>query len=66
MTSETVPFFLTGFFPCFLVLVAMYVNNKRSDKIDTDLHDIKLQIQHFIDLHIGHESRISKLEEKTK
>jgi hypothetical protein len=42
------------------------VNNKRSDKIDTDLHDIKLQIQHFIDLHIGHESRISKLEEKTK
>jgi hypothetical protein len=60
------PFFLTGFFPCFLVLVGMYMNNKRFDRIEVDIVDIKSQIQHFIDLHIGHGDRISKIEERTK
>ena len=60
------PFFLTGFFPCFIVLVAMYQNNKRFDHVDAELVDVKSQIQHLVDLHINHEGRIATVEERTK
>jgi hypothetical protein len=60
------PFFMTGFFPCFLVLVGMWLNNKRFDRIDSDLSDIKNLIQHFVDRQIVHEGRIATVEERTK
>jgi hypothetical protein len=63
---QYMPFFLTGFFPCFLVLVGMWMNNKRLDRIDSDFVDLKNQIQHFIDLHINHEGRLAAVEERTK
>jgi hypothetical protein len=31
-----------------------------------DFSDVKGQIQHLVDLHINHEGRISKVEERTK
>jgi hypothetical protein len=75
--AQYMPFFLTGFFPCFLVLVGMWMNNRRHDRTDADLADLKSWIrieladlkgltQHFIDLHIGHEGRLSTVEERTK
>lgn len=60
------PFFLTGFFPCFLVLVGMWVNSKRFDHVEQSISDIRSQIQHLIDLHINHGERIAALEERTK
>jgi hypothetical protein len=75
--AQYMPFFLTGFFPCFLVLIGMYMNNKRLDQMEKSIHarfrhvdadfvDLKSQIQHFIDLHINHEGRIAAVEERTK
>ena len=64
--AQYMPFFLTGFFPCFLVLVGMWMNNRRHDRTDADLADLKSQTQHFIDLHIGHEGRLATVEERTK
>lgn len=55
--SQYMPFFLTGFFPCFLVLVGMWQNNKRIDHLDAELKDIKILIQHFIDISMDHGER---------
>ena len=39
---------------------------KMETSLKADISDLKGLVQHFIDLHIGHESRISTVEEKTK
>jgi hypothetical protein len=36
------------------------------EQMRVDFSDVKGQMQHLIDLHISHESRISKIEERTK
>jgi hypothetical protein len=60
------PFFLTGFFPCFLVLVGMFVNNRDFAQLREQIRDVQSQLNHFIDLHITHAERIATLEQKTK
>jgi hypothetical protein len=64
--SQYIPFFLTGFFPCFLVLVGMWQSNKRLDSLEKKVDDLNGFVRHFIDLHLGHESRISTLEERIR
>jgi hypothetical protein len=53
------PFFLTAFFPCFIVVVGMWMNSTRFNSIER-------QLDHLIDLHINHAERIAWLESKAE
>jgi hypothetical protein len=56
--------------PVLVILIGILVNKHDVSvlrgEMRTGFSDIKAQTQHLIDLHIDHESRISKVEERTK
>jgi len=58
--------FLAIGIPSLLIVLSWLMNNTRFNSIERELTDIRQQIQHFIDLHLGHETRIAKMEERTK
>jgi hypothetical protein len=65
--TQYMPFFLTGFFPCFLVLVGMWMNNQRFNQINQRFDDMRdlwraelRRVEEVLD------ARLKHLEEKTK
>jgi hypothetical protein len=58
--------FLAIGIPSLLIVFGYFMNNRRFDALEKQVADVKTFLQHFIDLHINHEGRISKLEERTK
>lgn len=62
---QYMPFFLTAFVPCFLVLVGMWMNNQRFGQIDKRFEELNTLVRHFIDISMDHGERIATLEERT-
>jgi hypothetical protein len=52
--------------PSIVALIGILVNKHDFAILRQDIGDLRGQIQHLIDLHINHESRISAVEERTK
>jgi hypothetical protein len=62
---EIEPIFL-GTLPLAAGLLFVWLSNRQQfATMDKKFDDLNAQVRHFIDLHLGHESRISTLEERT-
>jgi hypothetical protein len=64
--TQYMPFFIAAFFPSLLALIGILINKHDFRIVREDNQEMKQLVQHFIDLHIAHEGRLSSVETKTR